>query len=281
MTGVQRATQRSGAQTEQEDSARPQTLEQALMLLQQREQELQTLRCAQDEWVHAISHDLRAPLRHVLSFGPMIAELLQAQPVAAEELADAREFLQIMSQSARRMGGMLDGLLQLSRANRHVMQWQPVDIGGMLQRLQSDLSRRADVQGRAIEWQWPAQYPPVRADAQLLEQALQAVLCNAVKFTRKVATARIAVTVELHADQGWTLSIADNGSGFDSLRAGKLFGIFQRMHKDSEFEGVGTGLALVRAICRRHGGEAVIEARPGEGCVVSLHWPGGLVRGLA
>lgn len=280
MSEARNAIPLSGAQTEL-GSALPQTLEQALSLLQQREQELQALRAAQDEWLHAVSHDLRAPLRHVLSFSPMITELLQAQQVGPEELADAREFLQIMNLSARRMGGMLDGLLQLSRASRHVMQWQPVDMGGMLQRLQGALSKHPDVQRRVIDWQWPAQYPPVRADVQLLEQALQEVLGNAVKFTRNKAVAHITVAVELHADQGWTLSISDNGSGFDPVRAGKLFGIFQRMHKDSEFEGVGTGLALVRAICRRHGGEAVIQARPGEGCMVSLHWPGGLVRGLS
>lgn len=267
------------AALEVQGAVQPQTLEQALELLQQREQELTALRAAQDEWVHAVSHDLRAPLRHVLSFSPMVAELLQAQQISVEELTDAREFLQIMSQSARRMGIMFDGLLQLSRANRHVLQWQPVDLGGMLQRLQTEFDNSPEAQGRHIEWQWPVSYPSIRADAQLLEQALRAVLANAVKFTRPLPLAHISIGVERHADGSLILSVSDNGVGFDSTRASKLFGIFQRMHRDSEFEGVGTGLSLVRAICRRHGGEAVIHAQPGKGCTVNLHWPGGLVRG--
>uniref|UniRef100_UPI0006473E7C ATP-binding protein n=1 Tax=Delftia sp. ZNC0008 TaxID=1339242 RepID=UPI0006473E7C len=84
--------------------------------------------------------------------------------------------------------------------------------------------------------------------------------------------------VERHADGGITLSVTDNGVGFDPSRAGALFGIFQRMHRESEFPGLGTGLALVRGVMRRHGGEATIRATPAGGCSVCLNWPGGEVR---
>lgn len=258
----------------------PQTLKQALELLAQREQELAALRATQQEWVHAVSHDLRAPLRHVLSFGPLVSELLQAERPAAEDVQEARGFLQTMDQSARRMAGMFDGLLMLSRAARQPLQWQPVDLGGLLQALVAELQPASGLQARDVQWQLPLQYPAVRADVPLLRQALQAVLSNALKFTRSVPRARIAIAVERQAHSpgsgsGITLTVSDNGVGFDAARATALFGIFQRMHREAEFEGVGTGLALVRTVCRRLGGDASITAMPGQGCSVALHWQGG------
>jgi signal transduction histidine kinase len=256
--------------------AKPQTLAQALELLAQREQELAALRASQQEWVHAVSHDLRAPLRHVLSFGPLVSELLQAEQPAAEDVQEARSFLQTMDQSARRMAGMFDGLLMLARAARQPLQWLPVDLGGLLQALMAELQSAPGLQARNVRWQLPLQYPAVRADVSLLRQALQAVLSNALKFTRSVPRARIAIDVERQAQgSGITLTVSDNGVGFDAARATALFGIFQRMHREAEFEGLGTGLALVRAVCRRLGGDASITAVPGQGCSVALHWQGG------
>lgn len=265
---------REAAHTEELQTAQqtPRTLEQALSLLKRRERELAALRAAQQEWVHAVSHDLRAPLRHVLSFGPLVEELLQSGPLAGAELDEARSFVQTMDQSARRMGAMFDGLLQLSRAARQPLQWQPVELGTLLQRLTHELQRSPDMAGRSVQWQLPASHCVVRADAQLLQQALQAVLANAVKFTRPVSAARIAVEVRREATGRVRVTVADNGVGFDAARAAGLFGIFQRMHRETEFEGIGAGLALVRQVCRRHGGDAGIQAQPGQGCRVSLYW---------
>ena len=256
----------------------PQTLEQALALLAERERELAALRMTQQEWVHAVSHDLRAPLRHVLSFGSLVQELLQADAISSAELQEVREFLGTMDQSARRMGAMFDGLLLLSRISQQALQWQPVDLAGMVQRAIAQCEAQQDMTGRSVDWQLPLQYPAVRADARLLEQAILAVLSNALKFSRNTAHARISIEVERHADAGVSLSVIDNGVGFEPARARNLFGVFQRMHKEAEFEGLGTGLALVRSICRRHGGTTTIQAEPGKGCLVSLHWPGGLER---
>nr|WP_180318674.1 ATP-binding protein [Delftia acidovorans] len=260
----------------------PRTLHDALERLAQREQELQALRAAQQEWLHAVSHDLRAPLRHVLSFGPLVDELLSQAAPSPQELQEARGFLQTMDQSARRMGGMLDGLLALSRAARTPMQWQPVALQELLEQARTAVlaQPRWAACGAAARLQWslPQQSPAVRADAALLRQVLEALLDNAVKFTRPVDQPRIAIDVERHADGGITLSVTDNGVGFDPSRAGALFGIFQRMHRESEFPGLGTGLALVRGVMRRHGGEATIRATPAGGCCVCLNWPGGEVR---
>lgn len=256
------------------ESVAPQTLEEALVLLARRDSELAALRSAQQEWLHAVSHDLRAPLRHVLAFNPLIAELLQSPSPGAEDLQEACSFLQTMDQSAQRMAAMLDSLLQLARADCHVLQLQAVDLQPLLISVQQRL--QAGGIGRQIEWCLPATASVVRADPHLLEQALTAALSNAIKFTRPVLQARIQVEVSSRVQGnggvGCTITIADNGVGFEQSRAGKLFGVFQRMHREAEFEGIGTGLALVRNICRRHGGEAEIEAQPNAGCQLQMSW---------
>ena len=252
------------------ESIAPQTLQEALALLARRDAELAALRSAQQQWVHAVSHDLRAPLRHLLAFNPLIAELLQQPNPGADDLQEACSFLQTMDQSAQRMGAMFDGLLVLSRAARQPLQWQAVDLQAMLQRIQSQLQPQCA--GRAIEWQLPSCSVQLEADAPLLEQALTAALSNAVKFSRQQALARIGVAVQ-EAEGGWQIVVSDNGCGFDSSRADRLFGIFQRMHRENEFEGVGTGLALIQGICQRHGGQARIQAQTGLGCELHMFWP--------
>lgn len=263
----------------------PRTLEDALDRLAQREQELQALRQAQQEWLHAVSHDLRAPLRHVLSFGPLVDELLGQAAPSPQELQEAREFLRTMDQSARRMGAMLDGLLALARAARTPLRWQPVALHELLQQSRDAVLARPQwvslagaAPARSVQWRLPQQCPAVRADAGLLRQVLEELLDNALKFSQPAAQPCITIDVERHADGGITLSVSDNGAGFDPSRAGALFGIFQRMHRESEFPGLGLGLALVRSVTRRHGGDALIRATPGGGCSVSLHWPGGELR---
>ncbi|MEB5965991.1 sensor histidine kinase [Comamonas sp.] len=253
------------------DSTAPRTLEEALALLAVREADLAALRAAQQEWVHAVSHDLRAPLRHLLAFNPLIAELLQSPCPGVEDLEEARSFLQTMDQSAQRMAAMFEGLLLLARAQRHVLQPQPVDLPALLGRLSQRLQE--GVQGRCIEWSLPAVAPVLQADPHLLEQALDAALSNAVKFTRAVPQARIQIDVQRDGQGGCFITVTDNGAGFEQARAGKLFGVFQRMHRESEFEGLGIGLALVRDVCRRHGGDVEIQAQLNAGCQLQMHWP--------
>ena len=252
------------------ESIAPQTLEEALALLARRDAELAALRSAQQQWVHAVSHDLRAPLRHLLAFNPLIAELLQQANPSVDDLQEACSFLQTMDQSAQRMGAMFDGLLLLSRAARQPLQLQAVDLQAMLLRVQAQLQPQCA--GRVIDWQLPAHSVPLQADAQLLEQALTAALSNAIKFSRQQPLARIAVSTA-QLDGALQIVVSDNGCGFDGSRADRLFGIFQRMHREAEFEGVGTGLALVQGICQRHGGQASIQAQPGQGCALTMCWP--------
>lgn len=245
----------------------PQTLEHALALLAQRDAELAALRAAQQDWVYAVSHDLRAPLRHVLAFAPMVEELLQSSNPGADDLAEARSFLQTMDQSAQRMAAMFDGLLALSRAARQPLQLQAVNLQQLRRSVEESLQPTA-----RIEWSLPDECPGFQADVPLLQQALGAALFNAIKFSSTTTDAQIKVQVHRDDAPRWWITVSDNGVGFDDSRAQRLFGLFQRMHRETEFEGAGTGLALVRGICRRHGGDAEIVAKPGQGCQLRMWW---------
>lgn len=244
------------------------TLAQAHALLQARERELAELRAAQEEFLRAVSHDLRAPLRHITSYGPLVAELLQDAGVQGEALQEAQDFLSTMDQSARRMGRMLDGLLALSRLARAPLQLQPVALGALVAEAQAALAPQA--QDRAVQWRIAPDLPSVPGDAALLRQLLVELLGNALKFTRGRDLAQIAVGAEQAADGRVTLRVQDNGVGFNPAQAAGLFGVFQRLHRESDFEGVGTGLAAVRTVAQRHGGDAQATAVPGAGCTVSV-----------
>lgn len=238
-------------------------------LLAQREQQMAEQSAAMQAWTQAISHDLRAPLRHITSFGPLVRELLQDAPgLDAAARAEALDYLATMDQSARRMGGMLDGLLKLARIARAPYQPQTVDLGALAQQARTALAPQCA--GRTVQWQIDAAWPPVQGDPELLRQLLTELLANAIKFTRSREPARIAVACEPGADGRIALCVQDNGVGFDPARAQTLFGIFQRLHREGEFEGAGCGLAAVRAIARRHGATASAQAEPGVGCTVRV-----------
>ena len=238
--------------------------------------QLDALRQAHDGLLHAVSHDLRAPLRHITSFGPLVHELLQEAPgLDAATRQEALEFLATMDQSARRMGRMLDGLLQLARIARAPFTPQTVDLGALVHEVREALAPRcAD---RTVQWQADGPWPTVQGDPALLRQLLAELIGNALKFTQARSLAQIRVTAECGADGHCTLCVQDNGVGFDPARAQALFGIFQRLHRESEFDGVGCGLAAVRAIAQRHGGTVSAQAAPGAGCTVSVCWPAGML----
>ena len=247
-------------------------LEQLRAQLAERERELAELRDAQDEFLRAVSHDLRAPLRHITSYGPLVTELLQEVGLQGEALAEAQEFLATMDQSARRMGRMLDGLLALSQIARTPLQRQPVALSALAHEVQAALAAQAQAQQRAVQWHIAPDLPSVHGDAALLRQLLAELLGNALKFTRGREPARIAVTAEHGADGSLVLRVQDNGAGFNPAQSAGLFGVFQRLHREAEFDGVGTGLAAVRAIAQRHGGEASATASLGAGCTVNVRF---------
>ena len=127
--------------------------------------------------------------------------------------------------------------------------------------------------GRAVEWRVGTDLPTLWADPTLLQDLLVQLLGNALKFTRPVAQPCITVLADVAPAGQGAFTVQDNGVGFDPARAGSLFGVFQRLHRETEFEGVGTGLALCRAIAQRHGAQISATAVPCAGCTVRVQWP--------
>ncbi len=205
---------------------------------------------------HSVSHDLRAPLRHILGF----VELLQkeAGPTLS---APSRRHLGIISHAAGRMGELIDDLLAFSRAGRTEMHKSSLDLNRLIEEARADLE--TEVKDRNIEWVI-GPLPLVRADRALLRQVLVNLLGNAIKFTRHRERARIEIGSRPDGPGETVIFIRDNGAGFDPRHASKLFGVFQRLHSQDEFEGTGIGLANVQRIIHRHGGriwaEGAVEA---------------------
>ena len=236
---------------------------------------------AQEEFLRAVSHDLRAPLRHITSYGKLVREVLGDLPAdvqAAEPLQEARDFLGTMEQSARRMALMLDGLLALSRAGRAPLHPQPVDLGAAVEQARAALPA---TQAAAAQWTLPGGLPTLQADPALLHELLVQVLGNALKFSQRPAATAPHITVRaVPAEQGagWAAwEVQDQGVGFDPARASGLFGVFHRLHRETEFDGVGAGLALCCAIAQRHGAHISATAAPGQGCTVRVEWPAAAV----
>jgi light-regulated signal transduction histidine kinase (bacteriophytochrome) len=229
---------------------------------------------AQEEFVRAVAHDLRAPLRHVTSYGALVCELLAELPGGAAQSPGVQEalgFLGTMDQSARRMGLMIDGLQALAQVGRAPLRCGPVALTAALAQARTALA--AAEAGRTVHWKLATELPVLHADAGLLHALLVQVLGNALKFTRDRAEVHIHVTAEPTAEGRVAVSVRDNGVGFDPARAGALFGVFERLHRETEFEGVGAGLAQCRAIALRHGANIQALGRPGQGCSVRLDWP--------
>ena len=240
--------------------------------LAQRERQLAELAPAYEDFLRAVSHDLRAPLRHITSYGSLLREVLQEAGLPAPAQEEADEFLATMHQSAQRMGQMLDGLLALSRIVRAPLHLQAVPLAELLAQVQAELAGR--IGQRVVTWQLDVQQPPVQADATLLRQLLWQLLDNALKFTQPRAQAEIGVACWQQENGQVLLRVRDNGVGFNPARAAGLFGLFQRLHREGEFDGIGAGLAAVRTIAQRHGGYVEAQAELGQGCTVTVVWPG-------
>lgn len=201
---------------------------------------------------YSVSHDLRAPLRHIAGFSEKLGQHLGT---GIDEKTS--HYLDVIADAARRMADLIDGLLVYSRLGRGALRMQPVDMQSLAEEARSLVM--ADAARRSIEWRI-APLPVVVGDANMLRTVWQNLLGNAVKYTSKRDRALIEVSGERDSRGRYVFTVADNGAGFDMAYADKLFGVFQRMHKASEFTGSGIGLANVRRIIVRHGGKVWAEA---------------------
>lgn len=201
---------------------------------------------------YSISHDLRAPLRHISGY----IEILQTE--AGDKLdQQAREHLQTIAGSAKSLGELIDALLAFSRMGRAEMHRQRVSLAALVEEARRELRR--DTEGRNIEWKI-GKLAEMRGDPIMIKQVLINLISNALKYTRKCQQAKIHIATTGAQDET-VFFIRDNGVGFDMKYADKLFGVFQRLHPASKFEGVGIGLANVRRIVHRHGGRTWAEGK--------------------
>jgi light-regulated signal transduction histidine kinase (bacteriophytochrome) len=205
---------------------------------------------------YSLSHDLRAPLRHILGYLDIL------QTAAGKTLDEAnRQHLETIAQSAARMEQMIEGMLEFSRLSQVEMHLQPVSLTALVKAVRREMG--SEIKGRRIAWHI-GDLPEVKGDSLMLRQAIVNLLSNAVKYTRLRPKAKIEVGAK-RAGRETIFFVRDNGVGFDMNCAHKLFGVFQRFHPSSEFEGTGIGLANVRLIIHRHGGRTWAESKTAGG----------------
>lgn len=206
---------------------------------------------------YSVSHDLRAPLRHIAGFTGKLSQHLGEQ---ADE--KTHHYIEVISDAARRMALLIEDLLVFSRLGRGALRLQPVDMQSLAE--EARVLAESDAPGRRIQWSM-APLPIVIGDENMLRTVWQNLLGNAVKYTGKCDVARINVDMHRNGNGDYEFVVGDNGAGFDMQYAGKLFGVFQRLHRASEFPGNGIGLANVRRIVSRHGGKVWADAQPEKG----------------
>lgn len=203
--------------------------------------------------LYSVSHDLRAPLRQLLGFSRLLLD--ESGP---ELPSSALHYAQRIHEAADQMTTLVDDLVNLSRIGRQDLLRREVNLTSLVEDLVGQF--RASSDGRVIDWQLE-ELPTVDGDAGLIKIAVSHLLSNAVKFTRPRERATIRVR-SVESDGQFGLAIQDNGVGFKMAYAGKLFGMFQRLHRPDEFEGNGAGLAVVQRIAHKHGGRVWAEAEP-------------------
>jgi light-regulated signal transduction histidine kinase (bacteriophytochrome) len=218
-----------------------------------------------ESFSYSVAHDLRAPLRRVLGF----VDLLQ-KDIGLSASAKSQHHLDVIFKSTTRMGCLIEDLLTFSRVGREELRKTQVNLNPLVQELISE--SREGASKRNIAWDVHS-LPSVQGDRTLLRLALSNLVSNAVKFTGTRSNAKIEVGQSPGGDDETVIFIRDNGAGFDPEYAGKLFGVFQRLHSQQEFEGTGIGLANVQRIIRRHGGRTWAEGAVDAGATFYFSLP--------
>jgi signal transduction histidine kinase len=216
---------------------------------------------------YSVSHDLRAPLRHIDGFAEMLRD--DASAVLGER---SRRYLETISTSAKRMGALIDDLLVFSRMGRAEMRRTRFAMDRLVKEVLKEM--KSELQGRQIDWEIDP-LPEVWGDRAMLKQVWVNLLSNAVKYSRPRERAKVQIRCARTRERELQFCVRDNGVGFDMQYANKLFGVFQRLHQAEEFDGTGIGLANVRRIVHRHGGRAWAEAKVDEGATFYFMLPDG------
>jgi two-component system sensor histidine kinase/response regulator len=213
---------------------------------------------------YSVSHDLRAPLRAIDGFSRLVLE-----EYASKLDDEGKRLLAVIRGNTHKMGQLIDDLLAFSRLSRQQVIFAPVDLAALADTVFFELKNSE--KGRKIELEIDA-LPAAFGDRSMLRQVLQNLLANAIKFTRPRSRARIELSGRTGKDEN-IYQVKDNGVGFDTEYAHKLFGVFQRLHNSEEFEGTGVGLAIVQRIVLRHGGRVWAESKGGKGATFYFSLP--------
>jgi len=222
----------------------------------QRTAQLEAANHELEAFTYSVSHDLRAPLRHIGGFSKILIE-----DFSSGMEAEARHHLQRIEEGTRRMGLLVDELLNLARVGRHALKLEDTSLNSLIDEVLALLQPEAE--GRAISWKI-AKLPTTHCDPILLKQVFQNLIANALKFTRP--RERAVIEINCHQqDEQTVVFVRDNGVGFNMKYQDKLFGVFQRLHRAEDFEGTGIGLATVQRIIHKHGGRVWAEAEPDRG----------------
>ncbi|MDR3404911.1 MAG: response regulator [Chthoniobacter sp.] len=232
--------------------------------VRERTDELEAANKELEAFSYSVSHDLRAPLRHIDGFSQLLMSGYGEQlPPAAQRL------LQNVCNSAERLGNLINDLLNFSRLSRQPLNKQNVRISSLVQQVLEEL--QAEREGRQVDIRIGS-LPDCLGDASLLKQVFVNLLSNALKFTRQRGPAIIEIGSREEAGE-LVYFVRDNGAGFDMQFASKLFGVFQRLHGPDQFEGTGVGLSIVQRIIHRHGGRIWAEAELDKGATFHFTLP--------
>jgi signal transduction histidine kinase len=224
--------------------------------LERRTAQLSETNIELESFAYSVAHDLRAPLRHIAGYASVLAE-----DYGPRLDAEGLRCLGKIGDGAEKMGGLVDDLLSLSKVGRQQLSRHDTPLDALLGQVVEDLA--PECSGRDIEWQIGDLFS-AECDPGLMKQVFANLLSNAVKYTRKRNHAVIQVGQTMHNDER-VVFVRDNGVGFDMQYVGKLFGVFQRLHKARDFEGAGVGLAIAQRIIRKHGGRIWAEAELDQG----------------
>lgn len=233
--------------------------------LRQRAAALEAVNRELEAFAFSVSHDLRAPLRHIDGF---LGLLQKKARTALDE--QGRHYMEVIADATNKMGRLIDDLLSFSRMSRHTMSFQPV----VLEPLVRDIIRELEIEaaGRNVAWRI-GDLPTVDGDASMLRIVLVNLISNALKFTRLQQCAEIEIGSQNDQTSETVIFVRDNGVGFDMTYGDKLFGVFQRLHKAEEFEGTGIGLATVHRIIARHGGRTWAQGMLDQGAAFYFTLP--------
>jgi PAS domain S-box-containing protein len=235
-----------------------QTLENKVI---ERTAQLQAANRDLESFAYSVSHDLRAPLRHIDGFTNLIRNKMTG------ESDEVRHFLNVISTSAEKMGEMIDKLLNFSRLGRQALKISEIDLNELIPKIITQFE--TETKNQNIEWTI-GKLPVISGDYQLLSLVFENLISNALKFTSKKEIAHIEINICDKNTEECTIFVKDNGVGFDPEFKDKLFGVFQRLHTTAEFEGIGIGLANVKQIIKKHGGDIWAEGKVNEGATVYI-----------